>query len=152
MAAFVIERNRAGAAEICAHLHACDASFIPALSTRVDVDSYAAKIAERAERFEAWADDRLVGLVAAYCNEPERRAAFVTSVSVIPAWHGRGLASRLLQSCIEHVRQAGFARIELEVDKQNTAAARLYRKHGFVLAASSGDSQTLHLPLERTPA
>ena len=81
-----IHRNRASAAEIDAHLRACDDSFAPALSRRVDIDAYASKIAARAERFEAWANDRLVGLLAAYCNDPERRVAFVTSVSVMHRW------------------------------------------------------------------
>lgn len=142
-----VERNRAGAAEVGAHLRECDASFVPPLSERVDLDAYAEKLVSRAERFEAWSDDRLAGLVAAYCNDSERRAAFVTSVSVLPAWQGHGLASRLLQACIEYAQQAGFERVELEVDLRNTAAAPLYRKHGFTITSTRERTLILQLPV-----
>lgn len=144
-AGVVVERNRAGAAEVEAHLRACDASFVPPLSERVELDAYAAKIVSRAERFEAWSDDRLAALVAAYCNDPKRRAAFVTSVSVLPSCQGRGLASCLLRASIEHVRQAGFEHLELEVDARNTAALSLYQRHGFAVASTREYTQILQL-------
>jgi ribosomal protein S18 acetylase RimI-like enzyme len=142
---FVVERNRAGAAVVGAHLRACDASFVPPLSERVDLDAYAAKIVSRTERFEVWSGDLLAGLVAAYCNDPERRAAFVTSVSVLPSCQGRGLASRLLRATIEHVRQAGFGHLELEVDARNTVALFLYQRHGFAVASTREHKQILQL-------
>lgn len=137
--------NRADAAHIAAHLRACDGSFVPSLSTRVELEAYAAKIAQFAERTEAWSGMKLAGLVAAYANDPERRTAFITSVSVLPAWHGQGLASRLLLACIERVRGLGFEGIELEVDVRNTAAKRLYSKHGFVIQASHDQTHTMRL-------
>jgi ribosomal protein S18 acetylase RimI-like enzyme len=142
-----IRRNRASAAEVAAHLRVCDRSFVPPLSERVEVDAYAQRIVAHAERFEAWSDDHLAGLVAVYCNDLERRAAFVTSVSVLPFWRAQGLASRLLQACVDHVRQVGFERLELEVDSKNTAATLLYRKHGFALTGTHEATQILHLAL-----
>jgi ribosomal protein S18 acetylase RimI-like enzyme len=140
-----VQRNRGSVAEIASHLRACDDSFVPPLSARVAIDDYAAKIAARAERFELWADDRLIGLLASYCNDPLGTVAFVTSVSVVPAWQGRGLASQLLRACIECVRQAGFGRIELEVDAKNATAVQLYRRHGFSLASVREGTQLLQL-------
>lgn len=144
-APFVLQRNRADAAEVGAHLRACDASFVPPLGERVDLDGYAARIVARAERFEAWDQDRLAALVAAYCNDPARRMAFVTSVSVLPSRQGRGLASRLLRECIDHVRLGGFERIELEVDSRNTIAARLYHRHGFEPVGAHDHTRRLRL-------
>lgn len=141
----VVERNRAGAAEVRAHLRACDASFVPTLSQRVELDAYAEKIVSCAERFEAWSGERLTALVAAYCNDPERRTAFVTSISVLPSYQGFGLASRLLRASVEHIRQAGFARLELEVDVRNTAALALYRRNGFAVVSTREHTQTLQL-------
>lgn len=138
-------RNRAGAAQVAAHLRACDGAFVPPLSERVDLDAYATKIVQHAERFEAWSGQDLTGLVAAYCNDPERQAAFVTSVSVLPPWHGRGVASRLLDACVEFVREIGVERIELVVDTHNEAATRLYRKHGFAVSDTDERAQTMHL-------
>lgn len=140
-----IARNRADQAQIAAHLRACDGAFVTSLGRRVDLDAYATKIVRHAERFEAWSGADLAGLVAAYANDPERRAAFVTSVSVLQAWHGRGLASCVLAACVEHVHELGFARLELEVDAQNDAARRLYAKHGFVVSGGHESMQTMCL-------
>lgn len=140
-----IVRNRADTACVDAHLRACEGAFVPPLSTRVELAAYAAKIIEFAERLEAWSDGQLAGLVAVYANDPEHRAAFVTSVSVLPTWQGRGLASTLLVACIERVLELGFRRIELEVDVRNMAAKRLYEKHGFVVHGSHDGMHTMHL-------
>lgn len=123
--------NRAGIAEIAAHLRHCDAQFVPPLSGRVDIDAYGAKIAGHAERFEAWAGRSLVGMVAAYCNDQSRQAGFITSVSVVPERCGEGIATRLLEDCIRHAGRAGFSLIRLDVDQCNVAALRLYEKCGF---------------------
>jgi ribosomal protein S18 acetylase RimI-like enzyme len=143
----MLARNRSDRDAVETYLRACDAAFRPPLSERVDLTAYAEKIAARAERFEAWDGARLAGLVAAYCNDPERRAAFVTSVSVAPQLHGRGVASRLLGACIDHARASGFARVELEVDARNEPALALYRRHGFVPAGPQGQARSLHLAL-----
>lgn len=129
--------NRASEDEIAAHLRVCDESFIPPLSSRVEIGGYAHKIAKKAQRFEAWANGELVGLLATYCNAPDRSLAFITSVSILPHWRGRGLASQLLADCIAHVCGLGFARLELEVGQDNGGAIELYKKYGFVVQERS---------------
>lgn len=141
-------RNFASSAQTAAHLRACDESFVPPLGTRVNIDDYARKLTDHAQRFEAWGDDELVGLVAAYCNAPDRQRAFITSVSVLPGWHRRGIASRLLAQCLDYLRHLGFARVELETDVHNTAARRLYAGHGFSSADANGRTGILHRNLE----
>lgn len=123
---------RASEAEIAAHLRACDDSFLPPLSGRIDIGSYAHKIADKAHCFEAWVNGELAGMVAVYCNAKDRNPAFITSVSVLPGLQGLGIASRLMEDCIAHVHGMGFARLELEVGWGNDAAIALYQKHGFV--------------------
>ncbi len=140
-------RNRAEPAVVAEHLRACDAAFVPPLADRVDLDAYAAKIVAHAERFEAWSEAGLAGLVAVYCNDPGLCAAFVTSVSVLPRMHGRGIAAQLLETCIGHVRAAGFVRLELEVDPRNKAARRLYARLGFASADAREGSRQSHLAL-----
>lgn len=147
--AIELDRNRADASEVAAHLWACADAFVPSLSQRVDIDAFAAKIVAHAERFEAWAGDDLAGLVAAYCNDVRTATAFITNVSVAEKWKGSGVASRLLQACIEHARGAGFVRIELDVDSSNAAAIALYRKFGFTVARVHERTQTLRLAIQR---
>ena len=139
--------NKANAAQLAVHLRACDEVFPPPLSERVNVSDYVTKVAGRAQCFEAWVNCELVGLVAAYCNDPKRYTAFITSVSVLPIWQGQGIASRLMEICIGYVRNLGFKRIVLEVDGSNVAAVKLYKRHGFTNGGSNSQSQNMILDL-----
>ncbi len=137
--------NKATKEEIANHLSRCDVDFVPPLSGRVDISNYAHKIVGNATRFEAWADGALVGLVAAYCNDSERRTAYITSVSVLQGWKGEGIASRLLERCIGHVKELGFECIQLEADSENVGAIRLYEKKSFIVNKVVGQATTMHL-------
>lgn len=140
-------RNISDTRTILDHLAVCDAAFIPRLSDRVELPVYAEKLATRAERFEAWLDDELVGLVAAYCNAPDRQTAFVTSVSVLPQSQGRGLASSLMERCISHTRGLGFRYLQLEVGVDNESAMAVYRKQAFVMVSESDGMAVMTLEL-----
>lgn len=140
-------RNRATATQIAAHLCECDTSFKPPLSDRVDISAYAIKINANAERFEAWLDGELVGLVAIYCNTPDKTSAFITSVSVLPRFQGRGIASRLIDEGKSHARTALYSRLQLEVSSDNRAAIRLYERLGFSVLANAGSKLTMQTVL-----
>lgn len=117
--------------EVLQHLKACDDAFMPPLSSRVELQAYALKISDKAHRFEAWQDVEMVGLIAAYCNDPEKQTAFITSVSVAPSCHGMGIASQLMEQCIRKLKTHSFKRLQLEVASNNLPAIRLYQKFGF---------------------
>lgn len=131
----------ADAPQVARLLRACDSRFVPPLSQRVDIDAYAAKLAAHARQATAWQDGALIGLVALYCNDPDRRVAFITSVSVEPGHTRRGIAGRLLDEALAIARGAGMQAVELEVDAGNDAALALYRKHGFAVSGEAGASQ-----------
>ncbi len=141
--------GRASEAEIARHLLLCDNAFVPRLSARVDIGDYACKVAGKAQCFETWAAGELVGLLAVYCNAPDKCNAFITSVSVLPNWQGKGIASQLLGKCIDHVRGLDFERIELEVGEGNSAAIALYKKHGFMLARCENGIKKMTLDLRK---
>lgn len=141
-------RNHATPDQIAAHLHRCDAFFIPALSSRVDIRHYATKLAAHAERFEAWSGGELVGLVAAYLNAADFERGFITNVSVAPEYFGQGVAAELLEHCRRHARTLGFARLQLEVAPANLKALERYLRQGYRLQHQSDESTTLHLPLD----
>jgi ribosomal protein S18 acetylase RimI-like enzyme len=124
-------QNKATESDIHCHLNGCDAQFIQTLSKRVNLKEYSKKIYNKAERFEAWADNVLVGLVAAYCNDQVKGIAFITSVSVLNEWQGKGIAKQLIVRCIEHAAKLGMHSIELEVGIGNVSAIALYEKCGF---------------------
>jgi GNAT superfamily N-acetyltransferase len=122
-------RDRATPTQIEHHLRAVDAHFVPPLSSRVRLDAYAAKLHARAARFEAWDDTELVGLVAMYCNDESRGVAFISNVSVLKHWRGKGVADLLLKSAIAYAASQHVAFVEL--------AVRRYEALGF---ESSGDA------------
>ena len=140
--------NKASTVEIAEHLRRCDADFEPRLSHRVEISSYAQKIVSKAMRFEAWSGGTLVGLVAAYCNDHEKRIAYVTSVSVLRAWTSQGIAARLVGQCVEYAKTSGMRQISLEVASDNTRATTLYEKTGFVAGNGNAPFITMDLCLE----
>ena len=123
--------DTSGAQEIKRHLVACDETFHPHLSSKVDLAEYSTKLANCATRFEAWSDGALVGLVSVYCNNIESGSAYITNVSVLPAFTGRGIARRLLSSCRDHASNKGFVCLSLEVDPNAQSALYLYQRLGF---------------------
>ncbi len=140
--------NKASEVEIAEHLSSCDAAFIPPLSGRVEINDYAQKIACRAARFEAWSGDKLVGLVAAYCNDQEKRIAYITSVSVLKTRTGKGIAARLMKQCIEYAKATGMWQVSLEVASDNAPAIRMYEKSGFDAVKSNAPFITMNLYLK----
>lgn len=137
--------NKASAEQIAEHLLRCDSDFEPALSSRVDINEYAKKIENKATRFEAWSDSTLVGMVAAYCNDREKRLAYITSVSVLRQWAGNGIATRLISRCAEHALASGMRQVNLEVARNNSRVIKLYEKCGFV--ASEADALFVQMSL-----
>jgi len=129
--------NKASEVEIAEHLSRCEADFVPPLSGRLEINDYAKKIASKAMRFEAWSDGRLVGLVAAYCNDQEKRIAYITSVSVLREWMEKGIAAFLMRQCIEYAKTSGMRQIGLEVAEGNTPAIALYEKSGFLASKTN---------------
>lgn len=130
--------NKASEAEIAEHLLRCDADFVPPLSGRVEMQDYARKIANKATRFEAWSGGKLIGLVAAYCNDQVKRIAYITSVSLLKDWTGKGIGARLMAQCTEHAKVSGMQRISLEVAQDNAPAIKLYEKSGFSKSKANG--------------
>jgi ribosomal protein S18 acetylase RimI-like enzyme len=139
--------NQSSLHEVLQHLKVCDNSFIPALSTRVNLDAYALKIRDNAYRYEAWQGDQLTGLIAAYCNDPDKRVAFITSVSVIPSCIGMGVASHLMAHCIQTLQLQSFKHLQLEVSISNLPAIMLYQKFGFSSECATGAALMMNLAL-----
>lgn len=139
--------DSADASQLLDHLRAADASFVPALSSRVDLAAYADKLATHARRVEAWQSDTLAGLIAMYANDPAQ-GGFISNVSVLPGHQGQGIASELLTRVLALAAELGLPRLRLEVHADNTAALALYHRHGFSAETSDDAGTTLFLHRE----
>lgn len=140
--------NRASEAEIAEHLSRCDVDFVPPLCGRLEINDYAKKIVSKATRFEAWSGGMLVGLVAAYYNDEEKRIVYITSVSVLKEWMGKGIAARLMKQCIKDAKASGMGQINLEVASDNAPAIKLYEKIGFIASKANPPFLGMNLNLK----
>ena len=147
--ALTYAQNISSSAEIHGHLRHCDAHFLPRLSDRVDLAQYADKLGLYSDRFEAWADSELVGLVAVYVNDKEKQLAHISNVSVAPRWQRRQIAKNLMLSALEHTQSLHFPVIRLTVDERSEGAVALYVRLGFKVFESTGSLLSMQKALTR---
>lgn len=143
------KRGTATAAEIEAHLKECDTSFVSSLSKKVDLRQYAVKIKANAVTFEAWDKEQLVGLIAAYFNDEEKRTGYITNVSTVKNYEGAGVGTRLMKNCIGHAIKNNYFEIALEVNAESTQAIKLYDKFGFVKTSEENGTMRMKLNLKK---
>jgi [ribosomal protein S18]-alanine N-acetyltransferase len=88
---------------------------------------------------QAWLDELGYGgvlvsgrpLLALACAAVLADICELRRIAVHPSVRRTGMARDLLRAVIDHARQSGCARIELEVAASNEPALALYRAHGF---------------------
>jgi len=139
--------NRATAADIESHLLNCDTRFNPPLSSRVNINDYAVKLAEKAVTFGAYIGGDLVALVAVYINKESGMKAFISNVSVLDELEGTGVASLLMDLCIDHVRDHKIKVLALEVSSLNKRAISFYTRYGFNIEADKNGFLQMKLDL-----
>ncbi|MBC7237357.1 MAG: GNAT family N-acetyltransferase [Chloroflexi bacterium] len=76
--------------------------------------------------------DTLVGNVSFSRDKQADDTWIIANVAVLPEYRGRGIAGRLMDAAIEHIRRQGGKRILLQVKAENEPARALYRHRGFV--------------------
>jgi ribosomal-protein-alanine N-acetyltransferase len=114
------------------------------VATESDLDELAlldAACFTRAWARAAWLDELARGgvlvagrpLLALACAAVLADICELRRIAVHPSVRRAGMARDLLRSVIDHARQSGCARVELEVAASNEPALALYRAHGFEL-------------------
>ncbi|HEY0794376.1 MAG TPA: N-acetyltransferase [Acidisarcina sp.] len=73
--------------------------------------------------------DHLVGLLL--CSRIRPDVAHVTQICVAAPYRNQGLASRLLQACIQNLTARNITELTLTVTEGNSGAVSLYRNSGF---------------------
>lgn len=127
--------DKASQNDILNHLRECDKEFVPPLHQKVNIAEYVNKIFNNATTFEAWVNNKLTGLVAAYFNNREKKTAFITNVSVTPDNYGSGIAKELLNKCVTYGIDNKITNLKLEVYELNTRAMNLYKQMGFEIVS-----------------
>jgi len=120
-------------------LEKVDADVIPALSSRHDLDVYAAKIAGFADCLILRNGDEIGALCAIYCNNMETKAGFITLIAVERSLRKQGIAIKFLERTIEHARAKGMERIVSETHEKNRTTINLFGKFGFEILKTESD-------------
>ena len=81
--------DKSSVQDILIHLRECNNDFIPPLSDKVDLKEYAKKLFEKSNKIEAWHNNTLIGLIAAYFNDSINKIGFITNVSLIKNFIGK---------------------------------------------------------------
>jgi ribosomal protein S18 acetylase RimI-like enzyme len=80
-----------------------------------------------------WEDrGQIVGSVMVQPQGLERRKWYISAVATHPNYRRKGIARRLMEAVIEHIRQRGGELALLSVRADNEPAYLLYRRLGFV--------------------
>lgn len=136
--------------DLLLHLEKCDALFVPALSSKVDLTIYADKLTNNAQTFEAWYDVALIGVIAAYFNDLQTKTGFITSVSVLEKYNNQGIATQLMKLTKEYAIQNGFEKIQLEVHPENENAIRFYTKEAFKITTKETTSIIMEYDINKS--
>ena len=144
---FKLLSNLMAGDEIYEHLLRCNDSFNPPLSTYVDIKKYSNKISNKSLLFKKYdKNNTLIGLIAIYNNESEKEG-YLTNFSVDPNYVGSGIGTSLLNECVEYFKSLRYGLIRLEVFNLNHRALEFYKKRGFDVYKSYGDTTQLILEL-----
>lgn len=125
-----IKYNQSVKEDILSHFMLCNNDFKPSLSALVDLEAYSQKLFDNANRLEVWEKDQLVGFMAFYLNFVDG-FGYISNVSVLKEYAGKGLAQNLLDGCSDFLKAEKINELRLEVRKENKRALAFYRKNDF---------------------
>lgn len=89
-------------------------------------------IARNGPVYYAINNDRVVGWCDVFPIEnPRQSHRGGLGMGLIPEFRGQGLGSKLLKAVLDHAKNFGLEKVELNVYTSNSPAVALYRKFGF---------------------
>lgn len=104
-----------------------------ALVARIAADFAAGRDPAREAAWIAEREGRRVGCVMCTAAPDEPGTAVLRVLLVHPDGRGRGLGRRLVDTCVDFARDAGYARMRLWTNDPLVAARRIYLARGFRL-------------------
>lgn len=111
-----------------------DDSFIPKLSSRVELTEYAIKLFENAVIFSVLSVDKkdVIGAILLYCNDKEKKNAYIPIVGVLKEFRGLGITKILFGKVEKLLKETGFKSLSLET-WFGSDALPYYIKNGFYI-------------------
>ncbi len=113
-------------------LQKLDQFYIPPISSKINLEQYSKKLLKNSKVFSVVNNKgEHIGLLAIYVNDVKNQVAYISSLGLLPEYHGSGLSSALINMAFEVAIGNGMRSISLEVDVNNQKAISFYKKHGF---------------------
>lgn len=114
------------------YLISIDNSFIPKLSSYLDIEIYSKKLINNACICISKYNGAFVGMAAVYMNNKADKIAYLSIIAVSDQFKGQGVSQILLDQVIKKSQNQGMTDFKLEVNKANARAISFYEKNGFV--------------------
>lgn len=111
------------------------------------IDAYLVRLFELADFVCFLGPNGCKGFVAYYCNDFQRRHAFVSLLLVAEGDRRHGLGQMLMQAVVEQARRRHFETCGLEVSIENLAALRFYESLGYREHSIIGGKRQLEMRL-----
>lgn len=109
-----------------------DEDFYPPLSQKTDLNLFAEKMLANADFFYEQSDSgNIIGLVAIYDNDWEKKYAYIPLVAVSPFYRRLGIANKLLLAALDYVASLGSKIQIIGIHTSNFIAVKLYQNIGF---------------------
>lgn len=128
MVEYLIDKNDVKKEAFLYFVRLIDSDFVPALSARVNIESWVEKVFQKARIIVAIDNKRVVGSIVFYVNKDEN-FGYVTFLGVLEEFRSQGVASYLLLKCFEELQDKRIPIVELHTN--NPKAKDLYTKKGF---------------------
>ncbi len=131
-----VEIRSAGASDGPAILHCLAAAFLPyrdqytpaAYTDTVLTPETIQMRLKQMRTVVATVAGEVVGTIAA---SRASETGHLRGMAVLPQWHGKGIAAKLLASIEDWLRCCGCAKVTLNTTPPLSAAMRFYEKHGY---------------------
>ncbi|MCD6492853.1 MAG: GNAT family N-acetyltransferase [Archaeoglobaceae archaeon] len=75
---------------------------------------------------------RVLGYLVAVCCKENR--ALIMKLAIHPRYRSKGIATKLLKTTLEMLKNMNVKEVEIDVDMMNKNAIKLYEKLGFKIA------------------
>lgn len=142
-----------GSQDIEKFIRSVDRDFYPTLSSKVDLKTWSEKLNDKAMNLltvDSNAQNKIVGILSVYCNDFEKKFAYIPLIGVLEDYRKQGIAKALLIACFSILRQRKFAILGLKTRK-NSVAAKIYQAAGFriLLEAPSPGKEAESIYLEK---
>jgi GNAT superfamily N-acetyltransferase len=139
--------NKSSENQVYNHLCQCSSYYKPQLDSYVNLNHYSKKLYTHSLRFDCFEKEQLIGLIAIYANKD---IAFITNVSVLPQFQGKGIAQKLLDKCVFFLKENfNLNSIRLETFTENKRALNFYIRNHFKIIGKEKNKITMELRITR---